>query len=100
MSTNTEIAWPVTPRVSYQFHIVIVGLNVAPKGAHPFSRGKQVVPRKQVVPHRTQLPTKTQTTTPYSKLTKSAFSAIESIEATDVGGEEHKTVLLPPPPLF
>jgi hypothetical protein len=34
----------------------------------------------------------------YSKLIKSAFSAIESIEATDIGGEEHRTIPLPPPP--
>jgi hypothetical protein len=34
----------------------------------------------------------------YSKLMKSAFSAIESIEATDFGGDEHKTIPQPPPP--
>jgi hypothetical protein len=31
---------------------LIVGLNVAPKGAPPFSRGKQVVHRKRVVHRR------------------------------------------------
>ena len=31
--------------------ILIVGLNVAPKGALPFSRGKRVVHRKRVVHH-------------------------------------------------
>jgi len=34
----------------------------------------------------------------YSKLIKSAFSAIESIEATDIGGDEHKTIPQPPSP--
>src|SRR6266516_614332 len=33
------------------FAPVIVGLNVAPKGALPFSRGKRVVHRKRVVHH-------------------------------------------------
>jgi hypothetical protein len=33
---------------------LIVGLNVATKGAPPFSRGKQVIPGKQDVPHRSR----------------------------------------------
>jgi hypothetical protein len=40
------------PVVSQIVDVLMVGLNVAPKGALPFSRGKQVVPRKQLVPHR------------------------------------------------
>ena len=37
---------------------LIVGLNVATKGAPPFSRGKQVVPGKRVVPFWPFLPSK------------------------------------------
>jgi hypothetical protein len=39
---------------------LIVGLNVATKGAPPFSRGKQVVPGKQDVPHYTKITMRSQ----------------------------------------
>jgi len=34
---------------------IIVGLNVAPKEALPFSRRKRVVSRKRVIPYRTYI---------------------------------------------
>jgi hypothetical protein len=39
-------------KVAGQLGLPIVGLNVATKGAPPFSRGKRVVPGKRDVPHQ------------------------------------------------
>ena len=52
--------WPglKDPGKSHVLRILIVGLNVATKGAQPFSRGKRVVPGKRDVPHRPFLPPK------------------------------------------
>jgi hypothetical protein len=53
---------PLPPPVPSYLHggciALIVGLNVATKGAQPFSRGKRVVPGKRDVPHRPFLPPK------------------------------------------
>ena len=82
---------------------IIVGLNVAPKEALPFSRGKRVVSRRIDTPKTRQRTT----TAPnikynillfYSKLIKSAFSTIESIKATNISGNKHKTIPQPFPP--